>query len=133
MTKKGESGPKILFFFNLSKNLVIYFFWVYSLRKVYIICCVPAQIPYLGKIWFLKDSWPIRMSNFCINHVSKAKSWKNLIFFYIYTNSWKLVESKYFQWALSKVGVASLVSVFTFLSMICPSGEYLNILESQIF
>ena len=82
--KRGEIGPKILFFFNLSKNLVINFFWVYSLRKVYIICCVPAQIPYLGKIWFLKDSWPIRMSNFYINHVSKAKSWKNLIFLHLY-------------------------------------------------
>ena len=43
--------------------------------KVYIICYVPAQIPYLGKFWFLrytpKCSQPIRLQDFLINHISR--------------------------------------------------------------
>ena len=36
-------------FLNLLKNLVINFYLICSKMKNYIICCVPAQIPYLGK------------------------------------------------------------------------------------
>ena len=36
-------------FFNLFKNLVINLYWIYDILKIYIICCYPTQIPYLGK------------------------------------------------------------------------------------
>ena len=36
-------------FLNLLKDLVINFYWICSLMKTYITCCVPAQIPYLRK------------------------------------------------------------------------------------
>ena len=67
--KNWENGSKIVFFKNLLENLVINFFWIWSLMKVYIICCIPAQIRYLGKtIYFLKYrpkcSWPIRLQDF---------------------------------------------------------------------
>ena len=46
--------------------------------KIYIICCVPAQIPYLWKFLFLrygpKCSQPIRLQNFLIKHISKQIS-----------------------------------------------------------
>ena len=55
-------------FLNLLENLVIYFFWIWSIKKVYIKCCILAQIKYLGKIWFLryglKWSRPIRLQDF---------------------------------------------------------------------
>ena len=41
-------------FFNLLENLVIIFFWIWSVMKIYIICCIPAKIPYLGKTFFLR-------------------------------------------------------------------------------
>ena len=50
-----ENGPKIWQkqgFLNLLKNLVINFFWICSVMKIFI-CCVPAQISYLGKFLFL--------------------------------------------------------------------------------
>ena len=49
------------FFKNLLENLVIKFFWIWSITKVYIICDILAQIPYLGKIWsgknLVSDIW----------------------------------------------------------------------------
>ena len=54
------------FFLNLLENLVINFFWIWSIMKVYIICIL-AQIPYMGKICFLRYgprcSWPIRLQD----------------------------------------------------------------------
>ena len=41
-------------FLNLKKNLVINFHSICSVMKVYFITCVPAQILYLGKIFFLR-------------------------------------------------------------------------------
>ena len=41
-------------YFNLLKNLVINFYWICFLMKIYIVFCVPAQIPYLGKFLFLR-------------------------------------------------------------------------------
>ena len=35
-------------FLNLLENLVINFFWIWSIKKVYINCCVLVQIQYLG-------------------------------------------------------------------------------------
>ena len=51
--KNGENGPKIgqkQGFLNLLENLVINSFWIWSVKKLYNICCILAQIPYLGKI-----------------------------------------------------------------------------------
>ena len=44
------------------------FFGIWCVMKVYAICCILAQIPYLGKFWFLryepKCSWVIRLQDF---------------------------------------------------------------------
>ena len=70
---------------NLLKNFVITFFWICSIMKIYIISCVPAQIPYLEKYWFLryrpKCSQPIRLQDFLINHISRTNQWNSLIFY----------------------------------------------------
>ena len=42
-TKMGQDSLNIL------KNFVSNFYWICSIMKIYIICFVPAQIPYLGK------------------------------------------------------------------------------------
>ena len=66
-SKNWGNGPKIDFL-NLKKNLVINFHWICSIMNIFIICCVPAQNLYLGKIFFLrcrpKYSQPIKMHNF---------------------------------------------------------------------
>ena len=62
--KNGENGLKM----DLLENLVINFFWIWSIKKVYINCYFLAQIPYLRKIWFLiygpKCFWLIISQNF---------------------------------------------------------------------
>ena len=69
---------------DLLENLVINFFWIWSIKKVHIICCILAPIPYLGKIWFLrywlKCFWSIRLQDFVIDYISKTKWWKSLMF-----------------------------------------------------
>ena len=66
-------------FFYLLKNLVINFYWICFIMKTYIVSCVPVQIPYLGKILFLrygpKCSQPIRLQDFLINHISRKNQW----------------------------------------------------------
>ena len=68
MGKMGKKWGKNRFFSNLLENLVINFFWIWSIMKVYTICCILARIPCLGKIWFLrygpKCSRPIRLQDF---------------------------------------------------------------------
>ena len=83
-----ENGPKMgpkQGFFDLLENLVINFYWIWSIMKIYIICCVPAQIPYLGKFLFLrygpKCSQPIRLQDFLINYISRTNQWNSLIFY----------------------------------------------------
>ena len=65
--KWTENRPKQCFL-SLLKNIVINFCWICSVIKIYIICCVPAQIPYLGKFWFQryepKCSQPVRLQDF---------------------------------------------------------------------
>ena len=85
--KIGKKSPKMgqnQGFFNLLENLVINLYWIWSLMEIYIIGCVPAQIPYLGKFLFLrygpKCSHPIRLQDFLINHISKTNQWNSLIF-----------------------------------------------------
>ena len=54
--KNWENRPKMhqkQGFLNLLKKLGINFYWICSLMKICIICCVLAQIPYLGKFLFL--------------------------------------------------------------------------------
>ena len=79
--------------------------------KIYIIFCVTAQILYLEKILFLryrpKCSQPI--TDYRI--FKSKKSMKQPQFLYVNTNSQKLkVDPKFFDRALSKIGVANLVS-----------------------
>ena len=48
-----ENGPKVgqkQGFLNLWNSLVIRFYWICYIMKIYI-SCVPAQIPYLGKFY----------------------------------------------------------------------------------
>ena len=92
-------------FFNLLKNLIINFYWIYSVMKTFIICFVPTQIPYVGKMFQRfgpKCSQPIRLQDFLINHVSRTNQWN--------TNTHRLkVKQNFFEWALSEMGMASLV------------------------
>ena len=69
--KIWKSGPKMgqkQGFLNLLKDLVVNFYWICSILKACIICCVPAQIQYLGKVLSLrygrKCSQPIRLQDF---------------------------------------------------------------------
>ena len=77
--KWTKNGPKIVCFFDLLKNLVINFYWICFIMKTYIVICVPVQIPYLGKILFLrygpKCSQPMRFQDFLINHISRKNQW----------------------------------------------------------
>ena len=71
-------------FLKVLKNFVINFYWICSIMKMYIICYVPAQIPYLEKFWLLrygpKCSQPIRFQEFLINHISRTSQWNSLSF-----------------------------------------------------
>ena len=101
-----ENGPKIgqkQGFLNLLENLVINFYWIWSVMKIYIICFVPAQIPYLGKI-FVPEIWAKIFSanqdglqDFLINHISRTNQWNSHIFLHFDANSLKLkVDQKFF-------------------------------------
>ena len=72
--KVGENGPKLGFFEFIGKKK---FFWIWSIKKVYIIYCILVQIPYLRKILFLnyepKFSQPVRLQDFYANYISKLK------------------------------------------------------------
>ena len=71
-------------FLNLLKNSVTNSYWICSIIKTYILCCVPAQVPYLGEFLFLrygpKCSEPIRLQNFLISHISRTNRLNSLIF-----------------------------------------------------
>ena len=56
-TKNGGNEPK-LGFLNLVK--------VWSIMKVYIICYIFAQIPYLGKIYFLRHGPKYSLPTDCV-------------------------------------------------------------------
>ena len=66
--KNQENEPKMgqkQVFLNLFKHFLINFYWICAIMKIYIISCVSAEIPYLGKFWFLRYrpnfSKPIRL------------------------------------------------------------------------
>ena len=52
--------------------------------KIYNICCVSAEMPYLGNFWFLryglKCSLSIRLQDFLIDHISRSNQWNSPIF-----------------------------------------------------
>ena len=64
------------------------FRWICSIMKIYVVCCVPAQILSLRKILFLKYSpkcsHPIRLHDFQINHFSRTNGWNSLFYLFIY-------------------------------------------------
>ena len=52
--KNGENGSKMgqeCGFLDLLEKLVINFFRIWSIKKVHIICCILALIPYLEKMF----------------------------------------------------------------------------------
>ena len=59
-------------------SLVINFYWICSIMKIYIICCVPGQVSYLGKFLFLrygpKCSQPIA-GGFLIKKLTLSQEW----------------------------------------------------------
>ena len=89
MGKIGQAQGSL----NVQGNLVIDFFSIWSIIKVYINCCMLEQISYLGKFWFLryspKCSWPIRLVNFQIKYL-QSKMMKKPDFLRVDTNSSKL-------------------------------------------
>ena len=85
--KNWENGPKMdqkQVFLNLLKSFINNFYWICSIMKIYIICCVLVQVSYLGKFWFRrygpKCSQPVRLQDFLINNISRTNQWNNLIF-----------------------------------------------------
>ena len=78
---------KIVLFLNLKKNLVINFQWICSVMKIFIICCVQAQIIGYGQsgLWNLK----LTVSQECINGINwffacwynfmQIKSWLKIL------------------------------------------------------
>ena len=83
--------------------------------EMYIIFCVPAQIPYLGKI-FVPKIWA---KMFSANQIAaffnqpyfQKKSMKQPDFLHVDTNSQKLkVDQKIWEWTWSELGMASLVT-----------------------
>ena len=51
--------------------MVIPFFWIWSIKKVYIICYIPIQIIYMGKIW---GSWDMCQNALCQSDCKIFKS-----------------------------------------------------------
>ena len=94
--KNWENGPKMdqnRFFLIHWKKMVININWICFIIKIYIICCIPAQIHSLEKILFLrynpKCSQQIRLHDFQINYFSRKinETVTSVTFFHIDTNS----------------------------------------------
>ena len=66
--KWAKNGSKTGFFFNILKDFVNNFYWICSIMKIYIICCVPAQIPNWEKFWFLR--YGIWAKMFSVNQIA---------------------------------------------------------------
>ena len=64
--------------------MVINFHRLCSVRKIDYICCVPAQISYLGKFLFLRygpnSTQPVRLQDFLISHITRNNLWNSLLF-----------------------------------------------------
>ena len=97
-------------FLNLLNNLVINFYWICSIMKIYIICCVPGQIPYLGNFLSLGDMCQsVHSQSDCrLSQISEPflqnKSMKHPHFLHADTNSQKLkVDLKSGFWTLKLI------------------------------
>ena len=100
--------------------------------KIYIICCVPAQIPYLGKFWFIRYlpqcSHPIRLQDFLINHISRTSQWNNLIFLHVDKNSYKLKITKKFFGVDIQKWVQSILSQDSKMRFISRMDRWTNLI-----
>ena len=97
-------------FLNLLNNLVINFYWICSIMKIYTICCVPGQIPYLGNFLSLGDMCQsVHSQSDCrLSQISQPflqnKSMKHPHFLHADTNSQKLkVDLKSGFWTLKLI------------------------------
>ena len=115
-----ENRPGSLNLLKNGKMWSFFFFWIWSIKKVYTICYIPVQIPYLGKMWFLrygpKCSLPIRLQNFYINCIFRIKWWNSVFFAWWY----KFMEIEIW---LKSIWVSMLEEwVWLFLSQDSKSG-----------
>ena len=105
------NGPKMCQkqgFLNLLENLIINFYWICSIMKINIICCIPAQILYLWKLFFLRHTLSQSDCRIFKSIISPEKLMKQPL---IFANSQKLkIDGKVFGWVWSKMGVVNLVS-----------------------
>ena len=88
--------PKDLFLAHFLGNFVVNLHWICSIMKIHIICCVPAQILSLGKIFFLsyrsECSQPIRLQCFK-SPISPEQSDETATFFACWYKFTKLIEN----------------------------------------
>ena len=107
-------------FLNLLTNLVINFYWICSIMKIYIIYCVPAKISFFRKFFLLRCrpwcSQPIRLQDFLTNHISRTNQWDSLIFLHVDASSNKLkVDQKMFGFGQSGHRTIDGISWFFYL------------------
>ena len=95
-------------------------------------CCVPAQITYSGKLWFLRYgsrySQPIRLQDFLINHISRTSQWNNLIFLHVDKNSYKLKITKKFFGVDIQKWVQSILSQDSKMGFISRMDRWTNLI-----
>ena len=111
--KNCENGPKIdqkQGFLNLLKNLVINLYWICSIMKIYIICCFPAQISYLGEFLFLKYR-PACSQTIIAGFFNQPYLQISVIaWFFACWYKFTSIKSWEWKWEWSKMSVASLVT-----------------------
>ena len=96
-SKNSGNGPKIGFL-NLKKNLVSNLHWICPVMKIYVICCVPAQILHSGKnVPEIQANMLSANQNAGFLLFLQNKSMKQPHFLHVDTNSQKLkVDRKFF-------------------------------------
>ena len=62
--KRTKNVPNTDFVFNLLKNVVINFYWIYSVKKIYLLCSCTNPGKILFQIYGPKYSQPIRLQDF---------------------------------------------------------------------
>ena len=80
MGKMGQQNEPDRVFWMYRKIQLLIFWWILSIMKVYINCCILEQISYFAKIWFLRHrpecSRPIILLDFQFNYISRIDWWK---------------------------------------------------------
>ena len=93
---------------EMGQNLVINFLWIYSIMRIDIICCVPAQILYLVENLVPQIQAKMLSANQIAGFLNQLFLWNKLIeqshFLHTDTNSQKLNVQKFYSWAWSKYG-----------------------------